>query len=156
LNLATEQGVVTRVGIGTAWIKTTKSEACKACSARNTCHSMGGEEVEVEVINAANAQPGDRVVISFETSSLLKATFLIYVFPIVCLLAGALVGRELAPLLDWGESIAAGVVGFSAFFVSMLFVYFKANRMGRQDQYRPQVIRVLGPRVPESKYTSAG
>jgi sigma-E factor negative regulatory protein RseC len=158
LKLATEQGVVTKVGIGTAWIKTTKSDACKGCSARNSCHSMGGEEaeVEVEVVNAVNAQPGDRVVISFETTSLLKATFLIYVFPIVCLLAGALVGRELSPLLDWGESTAAGVIGFSAFFVSMLFVYYKANRMAKKDQYRPRVLRIIGPHVPESECTSAG
>lgn len=156
--MATEQGVITRVGIGTAWIKTTRSEACKGCSARNSCHAMGGDEVEVEVevVNEVNAQPGDLVVIRFETTSLLKATFLIYTFPILCLLAGALVGRELSSLLDWGESTSAAIVGFSAFIVSMLFVYFKANRMSRQDQYRPHVLRIIGSHVPESKCTSAG
>ena len=156
--MATEQGVVTKIGIGTAWIKTTKSDACKGCSARNSCHAMGGDdvEVEVEVVNAVNAQPGDRVVISFETTSLLKATFLIYTFPILCLLAGALAGRELAPLLAWEESTAAGIIGFSVFFVSMLFVHYKANRMGKKDQYRPHILRIMRPQVPESECTSAG
>ncbi len=158
MSLATEQGVVTRVGIGAAWIKTTRSDACKGCSARNSCHAMGGDEVEVEVevVNAVNAQPGDLVVISFETTSLLKATFLIYTFPILCLLAGALVGQKLAPLLDWGESTSAAIVGFSAFIVSMLFVYFKANRLAKKDRYRPHILRIIGPHVSESEYTSAG
>ena len=89
--MATEEGIVTKIeSTATAWVKTTKSGACKSCSARSSCHSMGGSnEMEVEAINQAGAQVGQKVVLSFATSPLLKATFLLYVFPIIAMIVGA-------------------------------------------------------------------
>jgi sigma-E factor negative regulatory protein RseC len=105
----------------------------------------GGEEMEVEVINSAGAAIGDQVVISFETSSLLKATFLLYVFPILCMFAGALVGQEIAFQLHLNASVSAAVFGFLFFLVSIVFIRVKANKMGRQEQYRPRIIRIKKP-----------
>ncbi len=56
--------------------------------------------MEVKALNTAGARVGDRIVLSFETHSLLKATFLIYVFPIILLIVGAVVGQALAPVID--------------------------------------------------------
>jgi sigma-E factor negative regulatory protein RseC len=82
--LATEQGVVLRTDSEAAWVKTVRSSACEDCTARGSCHTTGGgQDMEVKAINTAGASVGDRIVLSFETASLLKATFLIYVFPII-------------------------------------------------------------------------
>jgi sigma-E factor negative regulatory protein RseC len=148
--LATEQGVVIRTGIKTAWIKTVQSSSCKSCSERKSCNSTGGAEVEIEAINAVKAKPGDLVIISVDPASLLKATVLLYMFPIACLVVGALGGQKLAFMFNWDESTAAAIFGFSAFFLSMLFVRYKSNRMVKQDRYRAHVLRILGPYVPDS------
>ncbi|MEJ2166242.1 MAG: SoxR reducing system RseC family protein, partial [Desulfobacterales bacterium] len=93
-------------------MKTSKTGACKECSARGSCHSSGGgEEMEVEVINEVGAKVGDRIVLSFETGSLLKATFLLYVFPILLLILGAVIGQETASYLDFNPSGFAAVTG---------------------------------------------
>lgn len=142
--MATEQGIVIKVDTETAWVKTRKSKACEGCSSRGACNAMGGgEDMEVEAINVAGGKVGDSVVLSFETNALLKATFLLYVFPIICMLIGALIGQTLAPVLNLGGSASSATGGFLFLGLSILFVKTKGNRMARQEEYRPKVIRVL-------------
>jgi sigma-E factor negative regulatory protein RseC len=144
--MATEEGVVTKIeSATTAWVKTKRSGACKSCSARSSCHSMGGgEETEVEAINRAGAQIGQKVVLSFDTSPLLKATFLLYMFPILTMIAGAFVGQQLAPNFNLDTSFLSAVFGFLFFGLTLLFVRSKGNKMAKKDEYRPKIIRVIG------------
>jgi sigma-E factor negative regulatory protein RseC len=143
--MATEEGVVIKIESTTAWVKTTKTDACKACAARSSCHSMGGgKEMEVEAINHAGAQVGQRVVLSFDTSPLLKATFLLYVFPILTMIAGAFVGQNLAPNFNVDSSFMSAIFGFLFFGITILFVRSKGNKLSKKDEYRPKIIRVIG------------
>lgn len=144
--MATEQGIVTKIeSTTTAWVKTTKTDACKACAARNSCHSMGGSnEMEVEAINYAGAQVGQKVVLSFDTSPLLKATFLLYVFPIIAMIIGAFVGQQLAPNFNFDASFLSAIFGFLFFGLTILFVRSKGNKLAQRDEYRPKIIRVIG------------
>ena len=98
--MATEEGIVIKIDSSTAWVKTTKTHACKACGARASCNVMGGgKEMEVEAINYAGAKVGEKVVLFFETSPLLKATFMLYVLPVLFLIAGAFIGTR-NPIID--------------------------------------------------------
>jgi sigma-E factor negative regulatory protein RseC len=143
--MATEEGVVTKIeSATTAWVKTTKSGACKSCSARSSCHSLGGgEETEVEAINKAGARIGQKVVLSFDTSPLLKATFLLYVLPILTMMVGAFIGQQLAPNLNLDTSFLSAIFGFLFFGLTLLFVRSKGNQMAKKDEYRPKIIRVI-------------
>ena len=147
--MATEQGIVIKADSRAAWVKTVKSGNCAGCSARGACHSMGGgDEMEVKAINEAGAKAGDRIVLSFKTSSLLKATFLLYVFPILLLIFGAAVGQELAPRFDFNPSGFSAIMGFSFFFLSLLIIKTKANKLARKSEYRPKVIKILNGKTP--------
>ena len=143
--MATEEGVVTKIeSATTAWVKTTKSGACKSCSARSSCHSLGGgEEMEVEAINKAGAQIGQKVVLGFDTSPLLKATFLLYMLPILTMMIGAFIGQQLAPNLNLDTSFLSAVFGFLFFGLTLVFVRSKGNKMATKDEYRPKIIRVI-------------
>lgn len=142
--MATEEGVILKIDSSTAWVKTQKTKACEGCSSRGACSTMGaGEDMEVQAINAAGGQVGDRVVLSFDTSSLLKAAFLLYVFPIICMLLGAFAGMQLALAVNLDTSIVSATGGFLFFGLSFLFVKSKANRMAQKDEYRPKITRIL-------------
>ena len=65
----------------------------------------GGNDMEVEAINEVQAQVGDHVILNFETASLLKATFFLYVFPIIFMFAGALTGQKMVLALNVDERI---------------------------------------------------
>jgi len=142
--MATEEGVVLRIDSRIAWVKTQKTKSCEGCSSRGACSVMGGgEDMEVQAINAAGGQVGDRVVLSFDTSSLLKASFLLYVFPIICMLLGAFAGMQVAPAVNFDTSIVSAICAFLFFGLSFLFVKSKGNRMAQKDEYRPKIIRIL-------------
>jgi sigma-E factor negative regulatory protein RseC len=142
----TEEGIVIKIDATKAWIKTTKTGACKECSARGSCHTLGGgKEMEVEAINIAGAGIGDRVIIGFETRSLLKASFLLYIFPVIGLIVGAVIGQEAAPLIGLNPSAASPTLGFVFLFLAFLYVRHKGSRLAKQNQYCAKVIRILSP-----------
>ena len=139
-----EEGVVIKTDTTTAWIKTVKTGACESCSAKSSCHTLGGgKEMEVEAINTAGARTGDRVIIGFETASLLKAGFLLYVFPILGLLLGAFIGQTAAPLFELNPSAASIIIGFLFVFLALWFIKQKGNKLAKQSRYQPKVIRIL-------------
>ncbi|MCP4370048.1 MAG: SoxR reducing system RseC family protein [Deltaproteobacteria bacterium] len=142
--MATERGIVIKIDSTSAWVKTTRSSSCKTCSAKSSCSAVeNGTEMEVEAINEAGAQVGDRIIISIETASLLKASFLLYVFPILLMIAGAVIGQKTGPLLDIDPSAFSAAVGFLFFFISFWFVISRGNRMARKNEYKPKIIRIL-------------
>ena len=125
-------------------MKTIKSGACEGCSARGSCHSLSDRgEMEVNAINEAGAKVGDRIVLSFETASLLKATFLLYVFPILLLIIGAAIGQETAPYFNFNPSGFSAIIGFSFFFAAVLVIKIKTNKLAQKNEYRPKVIKIL-------------
>jgi sigma-E factor negative regulatory protein RseC len=143
--LATEQGIVLRTDSEAAWVKTTRSIACQGCTARNSCHTLSNsQDMEVKAINIAGAREGDRIVLSFETRSLLKATFLIYVFPIIFLVVGAVFGQMLASFISINPSALSVLLGFSFFFAALRIMKARANKMAAQNAYQPKITKILG------------
>ena len=142
--MATEQGIVLRTDSDAAWVKTVRSSACEGCTAKGSCHSMGGgNEMEVKALNTAGAGAADRIVLSFETASLLKATFLIYVFPIILLIVGAAIGQLLASLIDFSPSAFYVLLGFVFFFTGLFIMKVRANKMAKKNAYQPKIAKIL-------------
>lgn len=97
----------------------------------------------VEVDNPAGARTGDRVEIVFSTSSFLRASFLLYLVPVLGLLVGVFAGESLAP--RWGLAPQAGSM-WGALIIAgttSACVWFTAQRMGQKASYRPRIRRVL-------------
>ncbi len=142
--MATEQGIVIKTDSSGAWVKTVKSGGCAGCTAREACHSTSsGAEMEVKALNEAGAKVGDRIVLSFANASLLKATFLLYIFPILLLMAGALIGQEAAPYFNFNPSGFSAILGFSFFFAALLIIKVKAGQLAKKNEYRPKIIKIL-------------
>ncbi|MBL0717636.1 MAG: SoxR reducing system RseC family protein [Desulfosarcina sp.] len=143
--MATEEGIITKIDATTAWAKTTRSSSCASCSSRDSCNVMeeGGKEMIVEARNPAGAKVGDRVVLSFETSSLLKALFLLYVFPIICMIAGAVAGHKLAAIYNYNDSVISAISGFLFFFLAIIVIRLTSDKLAEKDAYKPKIIRIL-------------
>lgn len=144
--MAREEGIVIGVEKETATVKTSRSAACEGCASQGSCMAKGND-MEVRVDNVAGAGVGDRVVIEFDSGALLKVTFLLYVFPVICLLVGALAGNAAGERLGVDPSVASAAMGFCLFFASWAVVKFSGRRMAGKDAYRPRIVRVMGPGV---------
>ena len=143
--MATEQGVVMETFAASARVKTTRTKACEGCSAKGSCHTLGGggTDMVVEAINEAGAKTGDTILLSLPTSSFLKATFLIYLFPTLGLLAGAAAGHATASFLGFDPSPLSAILGFGSFGLVFWFVKTKGNRMAKTDDYKPRIVRIV-------------
>ncbi|MBI5062247.1 MAG: SoxR reducing system RseC family protein [Desulfatitalea sp.] len=145
--MAIEQGIVIRMGAPsatTAWVKTVRTSACEACASKDHCNpGHGGQEQEVEAINLAGARVGDRIQLAIRTGVLLKAMFLLYIFPILCMLFGGIAGNWLAPRLNAAPSTAAMISAFVCFAAALVIVRIGGQRMGSREEYRPKIIRIL-------------
>jgi sigma-E factor negative regulatory protein RseC len=100
--------------------------------------------MEVEAINSAGAKVGDRIVLSIKTASLFKATFLIYIFPILALLAGAVLGQKLA--LDNGSQDPSGFSALTAFLffgLAIVLVKLIGRAISLKKEYTPTIVRVV-------------
>ena len=143
--MATEQGVVVRIDADGAWVKTVRSEACDSCASKGACHTMGGgKEMEVAVLNPIGARVGDRVVITLGTSPFLKATFLVYMFPVLLLVVGAAAGEWISRSAGLGSPLPSALLGFGALAAGLLCMRIIARRLSGKAQYRPRITRVTG------------
>jgi len=143
--MVTEEGIVTRLGSDMAFVKTIRTDACESCSVKDSCNTMGGgKEVEVEAINTVGAKVGDRVTLGLETAPMLKISFLLYVFPILCLIAGALIGQHFAPKYQLDPSAISVAGAFLLFFIAFLCIRVVGKKLSGNAKYRAKVIRISG------------
>jgi sigma-E factor negative regulatory protein RseC len=148
--MATERGIVIRLGApdsGVAWVQTRRTSACKSCSSRHSCGAGegGGQDMEVEALNKAGAMVGDEIILNLDTAPLLKATFLLYVFPILCMIAGAVVGHRWALSLQWDPSGLSAALSLGALAVSFAVIRLGGRRLATHASYKPQIIRIAKP-----------
>ena len=99
--------------------------------------------MEVEAVNVAGAKVGDQILLRIGSAAVLKVSFLLYVFPILVMLVGAIIGQVLAPSLDMNPSGLSAAVGVSCFVLSFILIRRTGNRMAQQKSYRPRVIRII-------------
>jgi sigma-E factor negative regulatory protein RseC len=153
--MATEEGIVFKLGAtgaDTAWVRTTRSSACKSCSSRHTCQGeASGKEMEVEAMNTAGAKVGDRIVLNIRTSSLLKATFLLYVFPILAMILGALIGQTIALKRGSDPSGLSALFAFGFFGLAFVIIRITGKRLSKDTNYKPEIIKVRGFQQPSSE-----
>lgn len=140
--MITENGIVTTATASTAWIKTVRSGACESCSSKKSCGTAGNQkEMIVTVKNTLNVEEGDHVIVGLETRPVLYLTFLLYVFPIILLTIGALIGDSLAPSFQMDPSILSMILGFSFFGLSFYFIRRKNKSMSQKEEYKPFLVR---------------
>ncbi|MFO7838926.1 MAG: SoxR reducing system RseC family protein [Desulfosalsimonadaceae bacterium] len=153
--MALEEAIITRTNRDTAVVQTRRTAACEGCSERHACHSMGGNrEIEVEVANPVGAETGDTVMVAFKTSQLIMLSFLLYVFPVISMVIGAVLGDALAPRYNGDPSIFAAVLGFLFFAAAMGFIIRKDRQVKKTGQYRPVIVKIKKKGPPPAQAES--
>lgn len=142
--MAIERGIVKEILGSHALVISTKSSSCESCSSKDACNVMGGgNEVEIEALNTVHAEAGDTVLISFQTSSLFKLTFLLYIFPIIFLFMGAIVGEKLSIYAQADPSKISAIFSFVLFFISLGIVILVSRKLEKKQEYKPEIIKVV-------------
>ena len=148
--MITENGIVTKATPSLAWVTTNRSAACESCASKESCGTghHGTKEMTVTVKNTIGVEVGDAVIIGMETRPMIVLSFLLYVFPIILLVIGALIGDSLAPVLGVNDSLAAMGVGFTLFGLAFFLLRRKQTSLSEKDGYQPFLVRKKARSTP--------
>ena len=118
---------------GWAQVITERTDACSGCQAKENCHScLTHTKIETRVLNVVGAKTGDLVSVSIKTETILKSAAVLYLVPIVGLLAGALSGPGIGNMFSLNETISAILFGFVGFGLGFVLVLFYSKKMSSQ------------------------
>lgn len=139
-----EHGRVISVEDDTVWVETIRKTTCSSCSAKNGCGQHLAEKYKSSkthsYIRAANESGSvikehDAVVIGIHENALMKASMVVYLLPLLAMLAGLWAGSALG-----GDPAAVmmALVGLAAGFVPVRMLGQRAGEM-----CRVQVLKVV-------------
>lgn len=137
---------VTRIEDSSIWIEAGRRSACASCSSRQSCSSgalteaFSGKNVEMPVLNPGGLLPlvGQQVVIGLEEGSLIKASLMLYLLPLIALIVFAVVAQGMG--FSEGYQIIAGGGGLIAGF--MVARWFGRHHDSERC-YSPVLLRCL-------------
>lgn len=138
-----EQGIVEKIWQNKALVRAQRTSSCEGCHHRGACGVLSQEKMLVEVVNEAQAKPGDRVEISLPEKSLLKISFLVYFLPIAALIIGALAGNASAEAFGLSSTMGAIVAGGLGMGISFYALIRMDRAAWRKTAYSPRLTRIL-------------
>jgi sigma-E factor negative regulatory protein RseC len=140
-----ERGRVVALESGAVWVETLRKSTCSSCSANAGCGQglmdklgVGRSRGLVRALCDLQVQVGDSVVIGVREDLLVRGALLVYLLPLVCLFAGALLAQALGliePLV-----ILLGLVGL---FVGWLVVRWRSRQTVADPALQPVVLRAM-------------
>lgn len=132
-------GEVIEVHNGKATVRTRRHTACSRCGACG--HLAETSDMDVETLNVIGARPGDLVVLSMESGSVVRAAFLAYMLPLLAFLAGLIGGYQAGR--RWVTEIRPEWAGVIGGFLLMVAVYFGLRSYDRRaalkGKYLPRI-----------------
>lgn len=139
-----EQGRVVALETGAVWVQTIRQSTCQSCSAKAGCGQglmqrlgVGQQHGYVRCLtDDASLQVDDDVVIGVPEDAVVKSSMLVYLLPLLALLAGAVAGEA------WGELASVLLAGL-AFGIALLVVRWYDRRHADDPTLQPVVLRAL-------------
>lgn len=138
-----ETGTVISVEGLHARVSVAKKSSCQGCTS-GTC-TAGDQTMEIEAINKAGATAGQKVKVIVQTSAYIKGSMVVYGFPALMLVLGAVIGKEVMPRfftsLD-ADSLSA-IFGFSFLIASFILVKLWSDARTRKTSTAAIVEEIL-------------
>lgn len=136
--------VVSRCG-SQARIRIHRNSACSQCRAQSACYALDPEAriVEFSIPDPLNTSVGDTVEIVIRPRSVLTASSLAFLLPVLGLLAGALIGNLLAQNLQLPNDISVLSGATLLLVLSLLALIPLARSIGSRPDFQPKISRIL-------------
>jgi len=139
-----ELAVVVRIENHQVWVESGQNSACGGCLQKTSCatNAIGGvlKKKSVPVDSDIQLKTGDRVMVAFDESLLLRASLLLYLTPLIALFTGAgMADWLLADNALYAELWIAGSAVLS--FLVSLWLINKVQGLLILNSLRPVVVR---------------
>lgn len=135
-----EKGVVTDVTEDTMTVEFKRSSMCEKCGACERAQ----EQMRIELRRQRGENVGDEVQVQLPEGTLLRAALLAYGLPLLLLLAGLFLGKQLPVWLDLPGNSDWYAMGLGLLFAagSYALIRWTEPKRKKRGSYAPQVVQV--------------
>ncbi len=139
-----ETGIVKAIDGTMATVLVQKKSACDGCTAHGACESTK-EGMEIEAFNAVHAHEGQKVKVLMTSGEYLRGTMLIYGFPLVLFVAGAILGKNAGDkyFTDMNSDLIAAFSGFAALILSILGIKILSRKLESNTRFQPVIEEII-------------
>ncbi len=141
-----EEGTVAEIEGDIARVAVLKKSACEQCAASGICHP--GDREYLEAANPLGAKKGQKVKVVLAPQIYLKASIILYGIPTAALIAGAIIGKNIAirSVGEQNSDLWAFLAGMVCMVVSFLFIRSYSKKVERTQKYKPTIVEILSER----------
>jgi len=120
-----------------------RSSACDHCPSVDSCQMGDNQETMlIEALNLAGGQLHDRVKVVTTTRNFLQSSFMLYIIPVIALLAGALVGQAFGEKSGATDpSLLSALLGSLCLVVSFLLIRWFTRKL-KKETYMPRIVAI--------------
>lgn len=141
------RAVVMQVDGQHAFVQASQANSCgqcsgKGCGAGKLSQLFCSKPRQFQVDNPVNAVVGDEVIVAVAEGAVLRGIGLVYLLPLLLLLAGATLGSLLATQAEQRDMYAA-LGALSGLVVGFIFAKWTSSR-GARHQNHPRIVRRCG------------
>jgi sigma-E factor negative regulatory protein RseC len=141
-----EYGTVVELkGKHTAVVVAEKGSFCKNCASMEACR-LGDDNrsMLIDAHNQLGAQVGDKVKVVTSSKSFLQSSFILYIVPLLALVAGAALGQVLGERLQVGAdpNLLAAIFGI-AFLVGAFLIIRVGSRAIPHGAFMPRIAEIV-------------
>lgn len=143
-----EKGQIINTNDSMATVRIRRHSLCSKCTnkcglARQGSHEV--DEIEVEVDNEIGARVGNQVKIEMGEQSLVLSSLIVYLFPLLALIAGYFIAAYFASYFAVLSPEIAGIIGSFVLTVISFVILRYANRFfGRHRDFQPHITDIIG------------
>lgn len=125
----TQEGIVLENIGDFAKIQVLANPECENCGG---CNTSG---ITVTAYNKINAVPGNKVRMTLSQNSMLKISFMLFLFPLMSIFSGLYVGKITAAHFQFNQtlSISIGAVLFLLLSVLIISIYDKKFKLNKSN-----------------------
>jgi sigma-E factor negative regulatory protein RseC len=140
-----EEGIIVDLVNGKAVVKAHRSDMCGSCSSSKSCHSEGEKVMIIEARNPVNAKVGQRVKIALTSGSVMYASIIIYVVPLISLFIGAITGKWVAIAVNYpiNQELSEAVFAIVFLIASFLIIWACNKRIEGNPDFIPVITEIL-------------
>lgn len=131
------EGFIIKIEGELARVKVAAGANCDNCQTCDIPH------MEILANNPLNATPGQKVRFTMPESSMLKISFILFLFPLLAIFAGIYTGMVISSASGLNQTIGMTISGILFFAVSVACIFFYDRKYRSNKNNFPQIIEVI-------------
>lgn len=120
-------------------IEINANSGCHTCTLKTKCHasSRGKRTLELKLHNSS-FQVGDTVELETRPKSVITASFLVFILPLIIAIAAYFIATSLFPIENYGP-----VIFFVFFVIAELLIFIIDKKIGGNNFFAPEIVRKI-------------